>query len=75
MKNNLKLIRERLGLTQPELADLLGVSQGNVSHCETQKQEVSPEMARRLIQVAKDRNADVTFDDIYSIDDIDQQAA
>lgn len=74
MKNNLKLIREQLGLTQSDFAELIGVSQGNVSHCELQRQEVSPDMARRVISAAKDRGVSVSFNDIYMVEP-DQRAA
>lgn len=67
MKNNLKLIRERLGLSQAALAEKIGVSQGNISHCEKQAQEVSPEMARRIVALAAERGVDVSFDDIYDV--------
>ena len=75
MKNNLKSIREQLGLSQAEFGELLGVSQGNVSHCEQQKQEVSPDMARRVIAAAKEKGVEVTFDDIYRIPAGDKEAA
>lgn len=67
MKSNLKQIRERLGLSQSELADAVGVSQGNISHCEQQLQEVTPALARNLIECAKKRGITITFDDIYSV--------
>lgn len=65
MKNNLKSIREQLGMSQAEFGELIGVSQGNVSHCEQQRQEVSPEIARRVIAAARSKGLDVSFDDIY----------
>lgn len=67
MKNNLKAIRERLGLSQAGLAESLGVSQGNISHCELQNQEVSPDMARKVVALARERGLDVSFDDIYDV--------
>jgi putative transcriptional regulator len=74
MKNNLKLIRERLCLSQAALAAEIGVSQGNISHCEKQTQEVSPDMARKVVALARERGFDVTFDDIYDVSE-DQNAA
>ena len=44
----LKAYRARLGLNQGELADLLGVSQGLISHWETRRLRVSPEMAKQI---------------------------
>jgi len=63
--NNLKLIREQLGLSQAEFAAAIGVSQGNISHYDCQRQEVPPDVARRVICVAQERGIEVSFDDIY----------
>lgn len=71
MKNNLKSIRERLGVSQAKMAALLGMSQGNISHCEKQIQEVSPDMARKIVSVSRDLGVEVSFDDIY---DVSEQA-
>lgn len=64
--NNLKSIREQLGLSQVEFASAILVSQGNISHYECQRQEVPPDVARRVICAAKERGIDISFDDIYS---------
>jgi putative transcriptional regulator len=74
MKNNLKSIRELLGLSQAALAAEIGVSQGNISHCEKQAQEVSPEMARKVVALARDRGIDVSFDDIYDVSETQKAA-
>ncbi len=73
MKNNLKQIRDRLGVSQARMAELLGVSQGNISHCEKQTQEVSPELARKIVGVCNALGHNVTFDDIYAVP-LDTQA-
>lgn len=39
---DVKKLREKLGLTQGQLAEKLGVSQGLISQFETGKQEMSP---------------------------------
>lgn len=75
MKNNLKHIRKQLGLSQAELGELIGVSQGNVSHCELQRQEVSPEMARRVIAAAKEKGVQISFNDIYRVREARKKAA
>lgn len=62
--NNIRLIRDRLGITQATLAEALGCTQGNVSLYE-QGQTVLPEAAKRMISYAKTLGHDVTFDDIY----------
>lgn len=66
--NNLKSIRDRLGVSQVALAEAIGMSQGNISHCECGRQELMPDAARRLILFAKERGHDLTFDDVYVSD-------
>ena len=63
--NRLKQIRLRLGLTQQEFADMLGVSQGNVGHYELRDQVMPPHVARDLIEQAAKRGHRVTYEDIY----------
>lgn len=59
-----KAIRERLGVTQQEMADGLGCSQGNVSLYE-RGQTVLPETAKKLIVFAATRGVNLTYEDIY----------
>src|SRR6185295_7594625 len=59
-----KRIRERLGWTQAEMAAVLDVSQGTISFYENGK-TVPPQVARKLIDVARQRGLDVTFDHVY----------
>lgn len=75
MKNNLKAIRERLGISQAKMAALLDVTQGNISHCENQTQEVSPGMARKIVAVCRELGTDVSFDDIYGANELSQSKA
>ena len=65
MRNNIKSIRERLSLSQAAFAVAIGVTQGNVSHYEMQRQEVPPEIARRVIAYAASAGLTLSFDDIY----------
>jgi putative transcriptional regulator len=65
--NNIYQIRSALGLSQSELAAAIGgMTAGNVSHYEQGRQEVPPDVARRLIAAAAERGVVLTFDDIYS---------
>ena len=66
--NKILEIRTNFGLSQRALADALALSQGNVSHYERGRQEVPPDVARRLISFAESRGVALTFDDIYSVD-------
>ena len=52
--NNILPIRQLLGMSQVEFGLAIGVSQGNVSHYEQGRQEVPPDVARRLISAAKE---------------------
>ena len=65
--NRLKQIRLRMGLTQQEFADMLGVTQGNVGHYELRGQTMPPEGAMRLIAEAAVRGHRVTYEDIYGV--------
>lgn len=62
--NRIKTIRDRLGLTQAELALALGKTQGNVGFYE-RGQTVPPEVARRLIGFAHDRGVEIAYEDVY----------
>ncbi|MGH6627633.1 MAG: helix-turn-helix domain-containing protein [Burkholderiaceae bacterium] len=62
--NNIKAIRDRLGVTQAALAAGMGCTQGNVGHYE-KGQTVPPEAAKRLIAYARTLGLDITFDDVY----------
>ncbi|MBN3145336.1 MULTISPECIES: helix-turn-helix transcriptional regulator [Pectobacterium] len=64
--NNIKSVRERLGLSQSALAAEIGVSQGNISHYECQRQSVPQDVSNRIIDVAKKRGIEISFNDIYS---------
>lgn len=63
--NNLKAIRKQLGLTQAELAKLIGCTQGNVGHYENKNQAIPSERAIQLISVAKEHGLEITLEDIY----------
>lgn len=65
MSTNLRAIRNRLKMTQLEIATAIGRTQANVSHYETARQEMPPSAARILIAVARSRGVELTFDEIY----------
>lgn len=60
-------IRNRLGMTQAEIAECIGVTQGNVSHYESRGQVVPPDIARRLICVSREHGHPITFNDVYEM--------
>lgn len=61
---NLRIIRQRLGITQRVVADGIGCTQGNVGHYEN-GQTVPPAMARKLIAFCASRGLPITFEHIY----------
>ncbi|WCM86674.1 helix-turn-helix domain-containing protein [Acidovorax sp. NCPPB 3576] len=61
---NLRIIRQRLGITQRVVADGIGCTQGNVGHYEN-GQTVPPAMARKLIAFCKSQGLPITFEHIY----------
>ncbi len=63
--NNIRHIRQRLGLSQAALGDAIGVTQGNVSFYEL-GQDVPPKVARKLIDAAARSGLALSYDDIYS---------
>jgi len=65
--NNIKRVREQIGLSQAKFAAAIGVSQSNISHYERQHQDVSPGVARRVITVAQAHGLHITFNDIYAV--------
>jgi len=63
--NNLKQVRKRLGLKQRELAAAIGVSKGNISHYECQRQLLPPTVAQSVIALAALHGLQISYDDIY----------
>ncbi|WEE79431.1 helix-turn-helix transcriptional regulator [Comamonas testosteroni] len=70
---NLKLIRERLGVTQQAMADGLGCTQSNIGHYE-KGQNIPPAVARLLIQYAGGLGLVITFDHIYAAKELPELA-
>lgn len=65
LPNRFKALRERLGLTQDQMAQVLGCTQGNIGHYELRGQSVPPAVAQRLIFECAIRGTQITYDDIY----------
>lgn len=63
--NNIRYIRQRLGLSQTAFGEAIGVSQGNVSFYEL-GQDVPPKVARKIISAAARSGIALSYDDIYS---------
>lgn len=63
--NRIRSIRERLGLSQSELGEILGCTQGNIGHYEVRSQVVPPQVAQHLIVECAIRGLRITYEDIY----------
>lgn len=63
--STIKAIRQKLGLTQAELAVGIGCTQGNVGHYENKGQTVPPDAAKRLIAFAASKGEHITYEDVY----------
>lgn len=64
--SHFKAIRERLGVTQDELAAVLGCSQGNVSLMD-RGQTVMPDTAKKLLEFAALRGLVIQMDHVYGL--------
>ena len=64
---NLKNIREKKGISQVQLAVMLGVTQGSISAWETGRWEPSLDMIRRIAQIFG-----VTVDELIGDDEEDR---
>lgn len=61
----IKAVRERLKLTQTELAKILDISQGSISFYEQGSIQMPPQTAAAFISYAGAHGVKVSFDDIY----------
>ena len=71
--NNIKVIRDRLKLTQADLAIGMGCTQGNVGHYE-RGQTVPPGVARKLIEFAAAKGLVLSYNDVYMPETAQSQA-
>lgn len=71
--NALRTIRQRLDVSQAEMADALGVSQGNVSFYE-KGQTLPPHVAQRLIDFSAGRGLAIGFDHVYGAAELPELA-
>jgi len=65
MKNRFSDIRKKLGLSQAQLAAMLGMTPGNVSHIETGRQILTLDNAVALVGVCRNSGLSVGLDDIF----------
>lgn len=61
-KKLVKEIREKLIITQEELAALLGVSFASINRWETGKHEPTIKIKRKIVELCKENNIDLEGD-------------
>lgn len=65
--NKLMLFRQQSGLTQSEMANAVGITQGALGHYEQGRRKPSLAMARKLVRVLNEFGGNVTIDDVFPI--------
>lgn len=63
--NQIREIRQALGLTQDAMAQALGCRQGAISFYEVGRSDPLPDTAREIIKLARSRGLPIGFDHIY----------
>lgn len=63
--NQIKEIRQALGMTQDAMAQELGCRQGAISFYEVGRSDPLPDTAREIIKLARSRGLAIGFDHIY----------
>ncbi|MDR5618316.1 helix-turn-helix transcriptional regulator [Arsenophonus sp.] len=63
--NNLSKYRKELGLTQTNLANVLGCTKGNISHYEHGRRKADLESCRKLVYFFNKNGLKVTIDDLF----------
>ncbi len=64
--NNIRNFRERFGLTQEDLAKVLGCTRGAVCHYETGRRGMDINLCRAFINAFKEYGYELTIDDLFS---------
>ncbi|OJB95769.1 helix-turn-helix transcriptional regulator [Yersinia ruckeri] len=63
--NNLRIFRERIGLTQSELAELAGCTPGAIGHYETGRRGMDINLCRQFVEILNSSGAEVGLDDVF----------
>lgn len=70
MQNNLKIWRSKMGLTQEELAQDMGMSRWTIIHVENGKLDPSAKFIRKALNVLRKQYPDVSFEDIFLLEPV-----
>ena len=63
--SNMKVVREKVRLTQADLAKKVGVTQGAIAHYENDRRKPGLDECRRIVSALNSSGADVTLDDVF----------
>lgn len=63
--NKLKDFRNRIGVTQKNVADLVGVRQGTIARYESGARDFNITMARKIVFALNIMGSNCTFDDVF----------
>ena len=63
----IRAIRQRLNLSQKDMASGIGISQTTLSGYERGDWEISPAVARKLVATARDSGLQITMDQVYGL--------
>lgn len=63
--SNMKTIREKVGVTQAELAKAVGLTQGAIAHYENDRRKPGLEECRRIVAALNAFGASATLDDAF----------
>ena len=66
--NRLRVLREQVGVSQEDMARLLGVKRQTLSRVETGKQPLPDYLIARIMVLFKEKYAtDISFSDLYTL--------
>jgi putative transcriptional regulator len=63
--NNLRLYRERVGLTQTQLAEIAGYTPGAIGHWETGRRGMDIQLCRQFVSIFNKLGANAALDDVF----------
>lgn len=63
--NRIKQYRERLGVTQSDMAATLHISQGSIAHYENGRRSPGLDMCRAIVQFFCEQGVDCTLEDLF----------
>ena len=66
--NKIKEFRERLGITQDELAKAINTSQGTIAHYEVGRRNVDLKTCRNITQFFVSFGLDISLNDVFPPD-------